>query len=46
VSNTARIFAEHLLTLDRKWGYFSATEEPVTLTKQMKIGLREQVGVN
>jgi len=27
-------------------GYFSATEVPVTLTKQMKIGLYEQVRVN
>jgi len=29
----------------RKWGYFTATEEPVTLPKQTKIGLCEQFRV-
>jgi hypothetical protein len=46
LSNTARIFAEHFLNIRPQWGYFSATEEAVTLTKQIKIGLREQVRVN
>jgi hypothetical protein len=41
-----QFFAEHLLNFSLQMGYSGATEEPVTLTKQMKIGLREQVRVN
>jgi hypothetical protein len=38
--------AEHLLNFRLQMGDSRATEEPVTLTKQMKIGLCEQVRVN
>ena len=41
-----RRIAEHLLNNKLQMGYAGATEEPVTLTKQMKIGLCEQVRVN
>jgi hypothetical protein len=41
-----QIFAEHLLNIRLQMGCFGATEEPVTLTKHMKIGLCEQVRVN
>jgi hypothetical protein len=40
------IFAEQLLKNRLQMGYFGATEEPVTLTKQMKIGPCEQVRVS
>ena len=40
------IFAEHLLNNRLKMGLASAIEKLVTLTKQIKIGLCEQVRVN
>jgi hypothetical protein len=41
-----RVFAEHLLNNKLQMSAFGATEGLVTQTKQMKIGLCEQVGVN
>ncbi len=38
--------AEHLLNNRLQMGASSATRKAVTLTKQMKIGLYEQVRVN
>jgi hypothetical protein len=45
-SDAGDVFAEHLLNIRLQMGCFGATEEPVTLTKHMKIGLCEQVRVN
>ncbi len=41
-----RPLAEHLLNFRLRMGCFRATEESLTQTKQMKIGLCEQVRVN
>ena len=41
-----RVFAEHLLNNKLQMSAFGATEGLVTQTKQMKIGLCEQVRVN
>ena len=42
----AGIIAEHLLNNKLQMSAFGATEGLVTLTKQMKMGLCEQVRVN